>query len=82
MNSSDFTTQDLDAPSTAIFYQEKEHINYIHRLTQEKPSDPSHLIGGVITAVNSSLTHVPIDPTLRNAELFHYCKSDQALASR
>ncbi|KAH9206624.1 hypothetical protein DL95DRAFT_486788 [Leptodontidium sp. 2 PMI_412] len=32
-------------------------------------------MGGIITAVNNSLTNVPIEPTLRNAELFHFCES-------
>lgn len=79
---SQFITPYSNTPYIASLYTEEEHDNYIDRPAPQKPSSPSQLNGGIIAPVNSSLTHLPIDTNLRNAELFHYCTLDRALISR
>lgn len=58
-----------------IFHTRTELVTYGYRVAHHGSSPSSQVMGGIITAVNNSLTNVPIEPTLRNAELFHFCES-------
>ncbi|KAG4443371.1 hypothetical protein IFR05_001160 [Cadophora sp. M221] len=65
-------------PSTSqfeIFHTRTELVTYGYRVAHHGSTPSSQVMGGIITAVNNSLTNVPIEPTLRNAELFHFCES-------
>ncbi|PVH84790.1 hypothetical protein DL98DRAFT_584330 [Cadophora sp. DSE1049] len=68
------------ASDVAIYHSRTAKANYGYSDAKQKPCPPSQVIGGVIAAVNSSLTNVPIDPTLRNAELFH-CFHQKVISS-
>ncbi|KAK0101436.1 hypothetical protein ONS95_006609 [Cadophora gregata] len=61
----------LNASDLIVYYPRVDQAISGYSSARSTPSPSSQAIGGMIAAVNSSLTDASIDPTLRNAELFH-----------